>query len=79
MNLVMLPMYLLSGVFFSTDRFPEAIQPLIQILPLTQLINGLRAVINDGSGWNAIVTPLGILTAWGVVSFAIALRLFRWR
>jgi ABC-2 type transport system permease protein len=79
MNAVMLPMYLLSGVFFSADRFPTEIQPFIQTLPLTTLINGLRAVMNDGGGFGAIVQPCLILTAWGVVSFALALKLFRWR
>ncbi len=79
MNAIMLPMYLLSGVFFAADRFPEFFQPIIQILPLTALINGLRAVMNDGGGWNAIATPLLILGIWGTVSFAVALRFFRWR
>ena len=79
MNAVMLPMYLLSGVFFSADKFPSEIQPLIQALPLTALINGLRAVMNDGEGFAAIVQPCLILTAWGVASFALALKLFRWR
>lgn len=79
MNAVMLPMYLLGGVFFSADRFPEAMQPLIQALPLTVLNNGLRAVMNDGAGFEAVVIPIAVLTLWGVVSFAIALRYFRWR
>ena len=51
MNLVMLPMYVLSGVFFSSERFPEVVQPFIQALPLTALNDGLRAVMNDGAGW----------------------------
>jgi len=79
MNGVMLPMYLFSGVFFSSDRFPEAMQPVIRLLPLTALNDGLRDVMNDGAGWEAAVRPLAILTAWGVVSFLLAFRLFRWR
>ncbi len=79
MNAIMLPMYLLSGVFFSADRFPTEIQPLIQALPLTTLIDGLRAVINDGAGFEAAWKPCLILSAWGVGCFALALRLFRWR
>jgi ABC-2 type transport system permease protein len=79
MNAVMLPMYLFSGVFFSSDRFPEAMQPVIRLLPLTALNDGLRAVMNDGAGWEAAVRPAAILTAWGVVCFALAFRLFRWR
>ena len=78
MNLVMLPMWLLSGVFFSSDRFPAAVQPLIQILPLTQLINALRAVILEGAGWLDVAPALGILAAWAVATFLLALRLFRW-
>lgn len=78
MNLVMLPMWLMSGIFFSSERFPDALQPFIQALPLTQLINALRAVILEGAGLMSQTVPLVILLAWGVVSFALALRWFRW-
>jgi ABC transporter DrrB family efflux protein len=78
-NAVMLPMYVLSGVFFSAARFPEWMQPFIQALPLTALNDGLRAVMNDGAGWEALPRPLLVLALWGVVSFALALRIFRWR
>jgi ABC-type polysaccharide/polyol phosphate export permease len=79
MNAIMLPMYLLSGVFFSYERFPEAIQPFIQALPLTAVIDGFRAIINDGGGFEAIVRPVTVLTLWGVGSALLAARLFRWR
>ncbi|HJZ57419.1 MAG TPA: ABC transporter permease, partial [Gemmataceae bacterium] len=79
MNLVMLPMYVLSGVFFSAERFPDAIQPFIKILPLTPLLDGLRAVMNDGAGWEVLPFPLLVLGLWGGISFALALRFFRWR
>ncbi len=78
-NAVMLPMYVLSGVFFSAARFPEVTQPFIQALPLTPLNDGLRAVMNDGAGWEALPFPLLVLGIWGVVCFALALRIFRWR
>lgn len=78
-NAVMLPMYVLSGVFFSAARFPEGMQPFIQALPLTALNDGLRAVMNDGAGWEALPHPLIVLTLWGGISFALALRIFRWR
>ncbi|NWG14529.1 MAG: ABC transporter permease [Acidobacteria bacterium] len=78
MNLVMLPMWLLSGVFFSSDRFPAYLQPLVQALPLTQLNNALRAVILEGAPLPAQAGKLAILVAWGGISFAIALRCFRW-
>src|SRR5437660_3882471 len=79
MNLVMLPMWVLSGTFFSYARFPEAMQPFVRALPLTALNDALRAVMIDGSPLARLGTPLGIVTAWGVASFAVALQIFRWR
>jgi ABC-2 type transport system permease protein len=79
MNLVMLPMWIFSGVFFSAARFPDQIQPVIQALPLTAVINALRANILRGAGWQAVVPELAIITAWLVVCFILALKLFRWR
>lgn len=78
MNLVMLPMWLMSGIFFSSQRFPDPLQPLIQALPLTQLNNALRAVILEGAPLMSQAIPLVILLAWGVVSYVLALRWFRW-
>jgi ABC-type multidrug transport system permease subunit len=78
MNLVMIPMWLLSGVFFSNDRYPDAMQPLIQALPLTQLVNALRLILLDGAGIVAVLPALGILAAWAVGTFLLALRVFRW-
>jgi ABC-type polysaccharide/polyol phosphate export permease len=78
MNLVMLPMWLLSGIFFTPDRFPEAIQPLIQVLPLTPLIHSLREVMLEGAGLVSQGTEIAVLTAWATVTFALALRWFRW-
>jgi ABC-type multidrug transport system permease subunit len=78
-NATMLPMYLLSGIFFSSRRFPDEIQPLIQALPLTQLINALREVMLEEAGFAEIGGRLLILAAWAVVCFALALRFFRWR
>lgn len=78
MNLVMLPMYVLSGIFFSSQRFPEAVQPLIRLLPLTALIDALRAVMLEGVGLAGLGAELLVLVAWSVGSFWLALRLFRW-
>jgi ABC-type multidrug transport system permease subunit len=78
MNLVMLPMWLFSGVFFSSDRFPAAFQPFIQALPLTQLIAALRLVILEGAGFIAVSSALAILAVWAIGTFWIALRIFRW-
>jgi ABC-type multidrug transport system permease subunit len=79
MNLSTVPMWILSGVFFSATNFPQAMQPLIQALPLTALINALRSVILEGSALTGITRELGILAAWGIGSFVIALRIFKWR
>ncbi len=78
MNLIMLPMWLCSGIFFSAERFPGFMQPFIQALPLTQLINALRAVILEGQSLFSQGLPLAILGAWMGVSFVLALRWFRW-
>jgi ABC-type multidrug transport system permease subunit len=79
MNLVMVPMWIFSGIFFSTERFPAAIQPFIQALPLTALNDALRGVMLEGGAWTHLLPELGILTAWGSVSFVLALKLFRWQ
>lgn len=78
MNLVMMPMWLGSGVFFSTERFPAAAQPFLRLLPLTALNDALRGVYLDGAGLAELAAPLALLCGWGVLSFALALRLFRW-
>jgi len=79
MNLVMLPMWLLSGTFFSSRRFPEATQPFIQALPLTQLNDALREVMLEGKSLPEIAWRLGILAAFAVVTFTLALKWFRWQ
>jgi ABC-2 type transport system permease protein len=78
-NLVLMPMWILSGVFFSSERFPDVVQPLIKALPLTALNQALRAIMTEGRGLTAIAPQLGILIAWGAVSFAVALKIFRWK
>ena len=78
MNLVMIPMWLCSGIFFSSERFPDAVQPFIQVLPLTQVINALRAVILVGEPLAAQAFPLGILALWCALSYTLAIRVFRW-
>jgi ABC-2 type transport system permease protein len=79
MNVVMLPMWLLSGVFFSSAHFPDAAQPFIKALPLTALNDALRAVMLEGRSLGGAGLELAILAAWGLVSFLAALKLFRWR
>jgi len=79
MNLVMLPMWILSGTFFSYARFPDAMQPFVKALPLTALNDALRAVMIDGAALVRVGGPLAIVAGWGLASFAVALRIFRWR
>ena len=79
MNLVMMPMWLLSGVFFSAERFPDWVQPYIKALPLTALNDALRGVMTEARGIAGISSELMILAAWGVVTFIAALKIFRWR
>ena len=78
MNLVMLPMFVLSGIFFSSERFPPLVQPLVKALPLTALNDALRAVILEGSDLGSQLGRIAVLVLWGVASFVLALRLFRW-
>lgn len=79
MNLAMVPMWILSGVFFSAENFPDVIQPFIQALPLTAVNDALRANMLRGAGLDVVGSELAILAAWGVVCFVVALRIFRWR
>jgi ABC-2 type transport system permease protein len=79
MNLVMLPMWILSGTFFSYARFPDAMLPFVRALPLTALNDSLRAVMIDGASLASLWRPLATVTLWGAASFVIALRIFRWR
>jgi ABC-2 type transport system permease protein len=79
MNLTMLPMWILSGVFFSSQRFPDAVQPFINALPLTALNDALRATMLQGATLEQIGAQLAVLAAWLLVCFPVALKLFRWR
>ena len=79
MNLIMLPMWVASGVFFSAGNFPDAVQPIIQTLPLTAVVDSVRGIMIQGLGWNALVPEFAIVATWLVLSFGIALRFFRWR
>jgi ABC-2 type transport system permease protein len=79
MNLVMLPMWVFSGVFFSSGNFPQAAQPFIQALPLTAVNDALRANMLQDAPWSTVGPEMAIIAGWLVVCFTLALRLFRWR
>jgi len=78
MNVVMMPMFVLSGIFFSADRFPQVLQPLIRILPLTALNDAMRAVVLEGARLGSLPGPLAVLAFWTVASFVAGLKLFKW-
>jgi ABC-2 type transport system permease protein len=77
-NLATFPMIVVSGVFFSTSRFPDLLQPLIRVLPLTALIDGLRGVMIDGAHLATLWPHFLVMGLWGALCFAGALWLFRW-
>ncbi|HEU5162092.1 MAG TPA: ABC transporter permease [Thermoanaerobaculia bacterium] len=79
MNVIMVPMWVASGVFFSTERFPDAAQPFIKALPLTALNDALRAIINEARPLSSLWPEIAVLAAWGMVSFVVALKIFRWK
>lgn len=78
MNAVMLPMWIGSGIFFSTERFPAVVQPVLSALPLTPLIHALRSVMLEGTSLLSLGPQLALIFAWGAVTFVLALRWFRW-
>jgi ABC-type multidrug transport system permease subunit len=79
MNLVMLPMWILSGVFFSATRFPAVIQPVVRALPLTAAIEAMRGNMLQGTGLGQMMPQVGLLAFWFLVPFLVSLRIFRWR
>jgi ABC-2 type transport system permease protein len=79
MNVVMMPMWIASGVFFSSQNFPGMMQPFIKALPLTAVIDALRANILQGAHLPQLAPQVGVMVFWMVACFALALRLFRWR
>ena len=78
LNVVMLPMWLGSGVFFARERYPEAVQPLLRVLPLSALVDALRGVMLEGLTLVEVFPAVATLLAWAFVSFCVALRVFRW-
>jgi ABC-2 type transport system permease protein len=79
MNLLSVPMWVLSGVFFSASNFPDAVQPFIRALPLTALVDAMRGVVLEGATLTSLWRELAIVALWTLAPFAIALRIFKWR
>jgi ABC-type multidrug transport system permease subunit len=78
MNLTMMPMWILSGVFFSASRFPNVFQPFIHALPLTAAIDALRSSMLQGTPLTHLLAPVGVLFVWLLITFSLSLRIFRW-
>jgi ABC-type multidrug transport system permease subunit len=79
MNFVQLPMWLLSGSFFSYERFPDWLQLPIRLLPLTAANDALRRIYNEAGTLSSIGFELVVLTAWSAIGFVVAMRVFRWQ
>jgi ABC-2 type transport system permease protein len=79
MNFIQLPMWVLSGAYFTNERFPGWLQPIVQALPLTALVDALRAIYNQGATLGMVAGELCILAGWGSFSFLLAAKRFRWQ
>jgi ABC-2 type transport system permease protein len=79
MNLVMMPQWIFSGVFFASNKFPAVAQPFIKALPLTAVVDAFRGIMLEGVGLAGLIPELSVIVVWAIVSFAVALRIFRWK
>jgi ABC-2 type transport system permease protein len=77
-NLFTLPQFLLAGTFFPIDNFPSWLQPLCKVLPLTHLNDAMRNVAFEGARLSDCGFQLGVLAIWGVASYAVAIKVFKW-
>ena len=77
-NLISLPMMFLSGVFFPRDAMPDFLANITQFMPLTYINEALRAVVNDGASLTSLGPQLLGMGVWAVITFVLAVRLFRW-
>ena len=77
-NALVTPMMVVSGIFFSYQHFPDWTLPVIRLLPLTMLADGVRSIFNEGAGMMQIWKETLLLTATGVVTFVIGLKIFKW-
>jgi len=79
MNFVQLPMWLLSGSFFSYERFPTWLKWPIRLLPLTAVNDALRSIYNEAGNLASVPFELGVLAVWSIAGFVVALRVFKWQ
>jgi len=77
-NIVTLPQFLLAGTFFSIDVFPSWLQPICRALPLTHFNDAMRKIAFEGAHLNDCLLQIGILALWGIVVYAVAVKVFKW-
>jgi len=75
----MMPQWIFSGVFFASNKFPAVAQPFIKALPLTAVVDAFRGIMLEGVGLLGLIPELTVIVVWAIVSFAVALRIFRWK
>ena len=77
-NVVVMPLMVLSGIFFSYHNFPDWSIGVIKNLPLTMMTDGIRSIFNEGAGYHEVAMPVLILTATGALFFSVGLKIFKW-
>jgi ABC-2 type transport system permease protein len=77
-NLITLPQFLLAGTFFSIDVFPSWLQPICRVLPLTYFNNAMRKIAFEGAHLTDTLPELGVIALWGVLVYAVAIKVFKW-
>jgi ABC-2 type transport system permease protein len=77
-NIVTLPQFLLAGTFFSIDVFPAWLQPICRVLPLTHFNDAMRKIAFEGAHLGNCLPEIGVLVLWGVVVYAVAVKVFKW-
>lgn len=77
-NIFTLPQFLLAGTFFSIDVFPSWLQPICRILPLTHFNDAMRKIAFEGAHLSDCLFQLGVMAIWGVIIYAVAIKVFKW-
>ena len=77
-NVVVMPMMVLSGIFFSYHNFPDWTIPLIQKLPLTMMADSIRSIFIEGASYSEVAIPFFALLCIGIIFFSAGLKLFKW-
>lgn len=77
-NAIVMPMMVISGIFFSYHNFPDWSIPVIKKLPLTMLADSIRSIFIEGAGYEQVSLSFFLLTAIGVLFFGAGLKIFKW-